>query len=142
MEGFQLCVCPIPRRSLAQYAHPCLCSMDLFFWYGSAFGSPVARVQGIGYVQELVARLTHTPIPVHNSSTNATLDDNPATFPLGQSLYVDATHEVVVLNGKCFRRLLPCYLSDMSHSNNRIELVHLRRRRTTSRGSHPRTSRV
>ncbi|PIL30835.1 hypothetical protein GSI_07003 [Ganoderma sinense ZZ0214-1] len=73
-------------------------AMDLFFWYGSAFGSPVARVQGIGYVQELVARLTHTPISVHNSSTNSTLDDNPATFPLGQSLYVDATHEVVVLN--------------------------------------------
>ncbi|KAI0367460.1 phosphoglycerate mutase-like protein [Pilatotrama ljubarskyi] len=73
-------------------------AMDLYFWYDSAFGSPVARVQGIGYVQELVSRLTHTPIPVHNSSTNATLDDNPVTFPLGQSLYVDATHEVVVLN--------------------------------------------
>ena len=68
--------------------------------YNSAFGSPVARVQGIGYVQELVARLTHTPIATHNSSTNATLNDNPVTFPLNDSLYVDATHEVVVLNGK------------------------------------------
>ena len=57
-------------------------------------------MQGIGYVQELVARLTHTPIAVHNSSTNATLDDAAATFPLGQSLYVDATHEVVVLNSE------------------------------------------
>ncbi|KAI0825291.1 phosphoglycerate mutase-like protein [Trametes gibbosa] len=73
-------------------------ALDLYFWYDSAFGSPVARVQGVGYVQELVSRLTHTPIPVHNSSTNATLDDNSATFPLGHSLYVDATHEVVVLN--------------------------------------------
>ncbi|KAF9480866.1 phosphoglycerate mutase-like protein [Pholiota conissans] len=73
-------------------------ALDLQFWYGSAFGSPVARVQGIGYIQEMVARLTHTPIEVHNSSTNATLNDNPITFPLGQSLYVDATHEVVVLN--------------------------------------------
>ncbi|KAJ3556987.1 hypothetical protein NM688_g1721 [Phlebia brevispora] len=73
-------------------------SLDLYFWYDSAFGSPVARVQGIGYIQEMVARLTHTPIAVHNSSTNATLDDSTATFPLGQSLYVDATHEVVVLN--------------------------------------------
>ncbi|KAG8934951.1 hypothetical protein FRC02_008933 [Tulasnella sp. 418] len=73
-------------------------SLDLSFWYNSAFGSPVARVQGIGYIQELVARLTHTPIPVHNSSTNSTLDDNPITFPLDHSLYVDATHEVVVLN--------------------------------------------
>ncbi|KAF8638870.1 hypothetical protein AX17_001926 [Amanita inopinata Kibby_2008] len=73
-------------------------ALDLSFWYNSAFGSPVARVQGIGYVQELVARLTHTPISVHNSSTNATLDDNSITFPLDHSLYVDATHEVVVLN--------------------------------------------
>ncbi|KAK7691641.1 hypothetical protein QCA50_005040 [Cerrena zonata] len=73
-------------------------ALDLFFWYDSGFGSPVARVQGIGYVQELIARLTHTPIAVHNSSTNSTLNDNPVTFPLGQSLYVDATHEVVVLN--------------------------------------------
>ncbi|KAF4615469.1 hypothetical protein D9613_003377 [Agrocybe pediades] len=73
-------------------------ALDLQFWYGSAFGSPVARVQGIGYVQELIARLTHTPIAVHNSSTNSTLNDNPITFPLNQSLYADATHEVVVLN--------------------------------------------
>jgi len=73
--------------------------LDLYFWYDSAFGSPIARVLGIGWVQELVARLTHTPIAVHNSSTNATLDDNPITFPLNQSLYVDATHEVVVLHG-------------------------------------------
>ncbi|KAJ7915401.1 histidine phosphatase superfamily [Mycena leptocephala] len=73
-------------------------SFDLYFWYNSGFGFPLARSQGIGYVQELVARLTHTPILTHNSSTNATLDDNPITFPFGQSLYVDATHEVVILN--------------------------------------------
>jgi hypothetical protein len=66
--------------------------------YTSAYGSPVARVQGIGYIQELVARLTQTPIETHNSSTNSTLDNNPITFPLDHSLYVDATHEVVVLN--------------------------------------------
>jgi hypothetical protein len=29
------------------------------------------------------------------------MDDNPITFPLdGRSLYVDATHEVTVINGK------------------------------------------
>lgn len=66
--------------------------------YDSAFGSPVARVLGVGYIQEMVARLTQTPIATHNSSTNATLDDDPITFPLDHNLYVDATHEVVVLN--------------------------------------------
>ena len=68
--------------------------------YTSAFGSPVARVQGIGWIQELVARLTQTRIKSHNTSTNGTLDDSDITFPFGNSLYVDATHEVVVLNGQ------------------------------------------
>ncbi|KAH7889184.1 hypothetical protein F5I97DRAFT_1801015, partial [Phlebopus sp. FC_14] len=45
-----------------------------------------ARAHGIGYVQELVSRLTETPIETRNSSTNAT------------SLYVDASHEVVIMN--------------------------------------------
>jgi hypothetical protein len=73
-------------------------AMDITFWYDSAFGAPLSRALGIGYIQELVARLTHTPIERHNSSTNSTLDNNPITFPLDHSLYVDATHEVVVLN--------------------------------------------
>ncbi|KAG5727396.1 3-phytase A [Termitomyces sp. T112] len=73
-------------------------ALDLSFWYGSGFGCPLARVQGYGWVKEFLARLTNTPITEHNSSTNSTLDDDPITFPLNQSLYVDATHEVVVLN--------------------------------------------
>lgn len=68
--------------------------------YDSAFGSPLSRALGIGYIQELVARLTHTRIERHDSSTNSTLDDNPITFPLDHNLYVDATHEVVVLNSE------------------------------------------
>ncbi|KAH0831037.1 phosphoglycerate mutase-like protein [Lanmaoa asiatica] len=73
-------------------------ALDLTFWYDSAFGSPVARVQGVGYIQELISRLTHTPIETHNSSTNATLHADDRTWPLNDILYVDATHEVVVLN--------------------------------------------
>ncbi|KAH7104981.1 phosphoglycerate mutase-like protein [Auriculariales sp. MPI-PUGE-AT-0066] len=73
-------------------------ALDLYFWYDSAYGYPLATPLGVGYVQELVARLTKTPIAVHNTSTNATLNDNPITFPLGNALYVDATHEVVVLH--------------------------------------------
>ncbi|KAF8143068.1 histidine phosphatase superfamily [Mycena galopus ATCC 62051] len=71
-------------------------SLNLF-WYNSVPSFALACPLGIGYIQELVARLTHTPIASHNSSTNGTLDDSPVTFPLGQSLYVDATHELVVL---------------------------------------------
>ncbi|KAJ7368936.1 histidine phosphatase superfamily, partial [Mycena albidolilacea] len=72
-------------------------SLDSYSWYNSAFGFALGQPLGIGYVQELVARLTHTPIATHNSSTNGTLNDDPTTFLIGQSLYVDATHEVLVL---------------------------------------------
>ena len=35
-----------------------------------------------------------TRLTEYNSTTNSTLDRNPATFPLDQSIYADATHEV------------------------------------------------
>ncbi|KAF8839264.1 phosphoglycerate mutase-like protein [Paxillus ammoniavirescens] len=73
-------------------------ALDLSFWYDSSFGSPVARVQGLGYLQELISRLTHTPVATHNSSTNATLHADDRTWPVTDVMYVDATHEVVVLN--------------------------------------------
>ncbi|KIM23185.1 hypothetical protein M408DRAFT_77931 [Serendipita vermifera MAFF 305830] len=79
---------------------------DIQFWYNSGFGSPVARVQGAGYVLELLSRLTHTPIsstsnPLssgHLFSVNTTLTGNPTTFPLNNTIYSDATHEVVLMN--------------------------------------------
>ena len=64
----------------------------------ASFGNPAAPALGIGYVQELVARLTRTPITDYNSSMNFTLNNDSTTFPLDQSIYVDATHEIVVLN--------------------------------------------
>ncbi|KAG2056927.1 phosphoglycerate mutase-like protein [Suillus hirtellus] len=70
--------------------------VDLNFWYSSGPGNPTAAAQGLGYVQELVSRLTHTPINVWNSSTNSTLNSNNITFPLNQPIYVDATHDTVI----------------------------------------------
>jgi Histidine phosphatase superfamily (branch 2) len=67
---------------------------DLSFWYGSGFGSPVAAAQGAGYANELLHRLKRL-LPMENPfSVNQTLDGNEITFPLDQSIYVDATHEV------------------------------------------------
>ncbi|KAG2055004.1 phosphoglycerate mutase-like protein [Suillus hirtellus] len=70
--------------------------VDLDFWYSCGPGNPTAAAQGLGYVQELVSRLTHTPINVWNSSTNSTLDSSNITFPLNQPIYVDFTHDVVL----------------------------------------------
>ncbi|KAL5520875.1 hypothetical protein ACEPAF_2878 [Sanghuangporus sanghuang] len=67
--------------------------LDLSFWYANGPGNPTAAAFGIGYVQELVARLTQTPISVHNTSTNATITDSNITFPLDQPIYADATHD-------------------------------------------------
>ncbi|KEP52493.1 histidine phosphatase domain protein [Rhizoctonia solani 123E] len=72
-------------------------SLDLGFWYNDAYGSPIGQALGLGWLSELVARLTHTPIEVHNTTTNATMHDS-VRFPLDQSIYVDSTHETVFLN--------------------------------------------
>lgn len=70
---------------------------DLSFYYENGPGSPVAAAQGKGYLQEFVARFTGT-YPTPESSLNETFDNNPTYFPLNQSIYADATHEVVVLD--------------------------------------------
>lgn len=49
-------------------------------------------MQGIGYVNELLARLTNTPV-VDSTSTNRTLDADPTTFPLDRALYADFSHD-------------------------------------------------
>ena len=56
------------------------------------YGNPLGRVQGVGYVNELLARLTQTPVRDH-TQTNRTLDGAPATFPLNRTLYADFSHD-------------------------------------------------
>jgi hypothetical protein len=50
--------------------------------------------QGVGFANELLARLTNTPVNDH-TSTNSTLDSSRDTFPLGgsTSLYADFSHD-------------------------------------------------
>ncbi|KUI53228.1 3-phytase A [Cytospora mali] len=70
---------------------------DLVFYYENGPGSPVSAAQGKGYLQEYLARFTGT-YPTPDSALNETYDDNPTYFPLNQSIYADATHEVVILD--------------------------------------------
>ncbi|KAG0645711.1 Myo-inositol-hexaphosphate 3-phosphohydrolase A [Hyphodiscus hymeniophilus] len=70
---------------------------DLSFYYNNGPGSPVAAAQGKGYLQEFVARFTQS-FPDASSALNLTYDNNTTYFPLNQSIYADATHEVVVLD--------------------------------------------
>ncbi|KAI1211374.1 phosphoglycerate mutase-like protein [Annulohypoxylon truncatum] len=70
---------------------------DLTFYYENGPGSPVSAAQGKGYLQEFVARFTGE-YPENWSGLNETYDNSSTYFPLNQSIYADATHEVVVLD--------------------------------------------
>lgn len=61
-------------------------------WYGNGLGNPLGPTQGVGFTNELIARLTASPV-VDHTSTNSTLDDSPATFPLNSTLYADFSHD-------------------------------------------------
>ncbi|KAJ6603264.1 phosphoglycerate mutase-like protein [Mycena vulgaris] len=69
---------------------------DLEFWYSFGPGAPFASAMGIGWVQELVSRLTQTRITDFDTTVNGSLVSSPVTFPFGQPIYVDATHDTVV----------------------------------------------
>ena len=58
-------------------------------------GAALGPTQGVGWVNELLARLTDSPVQ-DNTSTNHTLDDKPATFPLGRGLYADFSHDNIM----------------------------------------------
>ncbi|KAL1900141.1 hypothetical protein Sste5346_002451 [Sporothrix stenoceras] len=61
-------------------------------WYGFGDGSALGATQGVGFVNELIARLTSSPVDDH-TSTNRTMDADPATFPLDAKVYADFSHD-------------------------------------------------
>ncbi|KAF2212148.1 hypothetical protein CERZMDRAFT_67834 [Cercospora zeae-maydis SCOH1-5] len=64
-------------------------------YYGYSYGNPLGPTQGVGFANELIARLTNSVVHDH-TSTNHTLDDDPATFPLQRQLYADFSHDNVM----------------------------------------------
>jgi len=65
---------------------------DLDKYYGNGYGQALGPVQGVGYINELLARLTGLPVQ-DNTQTNRTLDSSPITFPLNRTLYADFSHD-------------------------------------------------
>ncbi|KAI1006442.1 hypothetical protein K3495_g1782 [Podosphaera aphanis] len=70
--------------------------LDIKFYYSGSFGNPLGRAFGIGYVEELLARLNHSLITTSSSSVNSTLDSDPATFPTDQPFFADFTHDIMI----------------------------------------------
>ncbi|KAI9822640.1 MAG: hypothetical protein M1827_000359 [Pycnora praestabilis] len=73
-------------------------TLDLEYYFDYAYGNPTGRAQGIGYVQELLARLQNQYITSSNSSVNSSLDDNATDFPLGQPFYADFSHDDIIVS--------------------------------------------
>jgi len=65
---------------------------DLDKYYGTGYGQVLGPVQGVGYINELLARLTGLPVQ-DNTQTNRTLNSSPTTFPLDRTLYADFSHD-------------------------------------------------
>lgn len=65
-------------------------SLGKYYGYGS--GNPLGPAQGIGFTNELIARLTGTPVQ-DETSTNHTLDSSATTFPLNAAIYADFSHD-------------------------------------------------
>lgn len=61
-------------------------------FYGHGKGNPLGPTQGVGFVNEVIARMTHSPVQDH-TSVNQTLDSDAATFPLHAALYADFSHD-------------------------------------------------
>ncbi|CAL5873652.1 uncharacterized protein PFLUO_LOCUS7934 [Penicillium psychrofluorescens] len=62
-------------------------------YYGFGGGNSLGPAQGIGFANELIARLTQSAVQ-DSTSTNHTLDaPDAATFPLNATLYADFTHD-------------------------------------------------
>lgn len=63
-------------------------------YYGYGAGNPLGPTQGVGFVNELIARLTNAPVQDH-TSVNQTLDSKFPTFPTGDGypLFADFSHD-------------------------------------------------
>lgn len=53
---------------------------------------------GIGYQQEVIARLQNHTLGYSGSQINVTLDSSTETFPLNQSLYFDFSHDTNIIS--------------------------------------------
>ena len=67
-------------------------SLGKYYDFGN--GNPLGPTQGVGFTNELIARMTYQPVQ-DRTSVNHTLDDSDATFPVGVDhvLFADFSHD-------------------------------------------------
>ena len=94
------------------------------------FQSPTGRALGIGFVEEVLARLENHLLTTPNTQANITLDSMTSTFPLDQNLYFDFSHINTIIGTltafglKQFAQFLPTTgKSDDQSPNQHLTLV-------------------
>ncbi|SNX84838.1 related to 3-phytase A precursor [Melanopsichium pennsylvanicum] len=78
---------------------------DLQQFFNSGYGGPLGRAWSVGWVNEMLARLTDTPVR-DQTSTNSTIDADPNTFPLNLPVYLDFTHDTQIASALSVMGLL------------------------------------
>jgi hypothetical protein len=68
-------------------------------YYGYGAGNALGPTKGVGYVNELIARMTNSPVK-DETTTNHTLDKDQKTFPIGKkyTLFADFSHDNDMIN--------------------------------------------
>ncbi|SNX86142.1 related to 3-phytase A precursor [Melanopsichium pennsylvanicum] len=97
--------------------------LDLQFSGDYGIMSPSGKAQGVGWVTEFLDRLTKTSFNTSAITTeNSTLDSNPTYFPLDQPIYVDFSHDdilVSVLTALNYTQVIGDYLDPRYPDPNR-----------------------
>ena len=73
-------------------------SHDLSFYGSAGHGCTVGAAEGAGWIYELLARLEQRLIHVPEYGVNVTMTNSESVFPLDQRLYVDLSHDSVIVS--------------------------------------------
>ncbi|KAK4545887.1 hypothetical protein LTR36_002451 [Oleoguttula mirabilis] len=103
-------------------------SVDINFAGNNAFQSPTGRAVGVGYVEEIIARLEHRVLNESVAQINVTLDNNTATFPIDQTLNFDFSHDtniMGILTAFGFTQFAPVLPATSLQANRSLIVSHM-----------------
>src|SRR6478609_6874936 len=86
------------------------------------------RATGLGYQQEVIARLKNHTLGYSGSQINTTLDGMKETFPLNQSLYFDFSHDkdiISILTAFGFRQFAEELPADKYPGDHEFTVSHI-----------------
>ncbi|KAL4400248.1 acid phosphatase [Malassezia pachydermatis] len=79
---------------------------DQRFYYDYGAGNVVGPAMGLGWLNEMLHRMTHKAWdPATQTSENATLNNDAAYFPVDRAIYADFTHDSVITSVLAAMRL-------------------------------------